>query len=146
MPSFIIPTPLRRFLVEARQQLRTLDICTTNDVERIGHWNKGSRMPDAYDNASGVSELQARHRVLEAIRGGWRLVHEGELPVQPNSIFANQRFVMVANKKTQVIHSVAVGRRTSKCGMWTCGTSDESADNADFVYIPVGWKRCKCSG
>ena len=112
------PHSLRRFLVEAGQQLRTLDICTTNDVERIGHWNKGSRMPDAYDNASGVSELQARHRVLEAFRGGWSPVHEGEFPVQPNSVFANQKIVMVANKKTRSSIPLLWGRglRNVVCG------------------------------
>ena len=74
------PHGFRPFMVEAGQQFRSLKVCSFEDVERLGHWVRGSAMPDAYDSASGVSELQVRHVILKARRGGWRPAREGELP------------------------------------------------------------------
>ena len=77
------PHSFRHFLIESAQQLRAMKYCSTDEVERLGRWKKGSDMPEAYDNQSGVSDLLARHRVLSVLTSGWRPATEGELPSLP---------------------------------------------------------------
>ena len=64
------PHSFRHFLVESGQQLRALSVCDSTDLEKVGHWCKGSSMPDRYDNASGTSELMARLKIVDALRKG----------------------------------------------------------------------------
>ena len=133
------PHCFRHFMVESGQQLRSLKLCSEGDIEKLGHWKKGSSMPDSYDNASGVSELQARHCVMNALRSGWVPAEEGELPTMPPS---KDTTVFVADKKRKRIHIQKNGSRSSRCGMWTCGTLDDPSPDARFADIPAEWKKC----
>ena len=74
------PHGFRHILVSIGQQLRFQNIVSERDLERLGHWSKGSIMPDKYDSAAGVSELRARTALLDVVRNGWRPAKEGDLP------------------------------------------------------------------
>ena len=103
-------------------------------------------MSDANDNASGVSELHARHRVLEALRSGWMPVREGELPIMPSTSGPTaSNVIMVGHKRTRTIHSVELDSSLTKCKLWMCGTRQDPSTAAVFDDIPSEWKRCKCS-
>ena len=133
------PHCFRHFMVESGQQLRSLKLCSEGDIEKLGHWKKGSAMPDSYDNASGVSELQARHFVSNALRSGWVPAEEGELPTMPQTMNGTAE---VADEEKRRVHIHRAGSRSSRCGMWTCGTPEAPAPRAKFCDIPAGWKRC----
>ena len=136
------PHSFRHFLLESAQQLRAVNVCSTNELERLGHWSAGSSMPDKYDNASGVSELQARHRVLEALRSGWHPVPEGALPRAPSGTKSERG--LVAHRLTKIVHAVQGDARKTVCGKWTCGTADDPGRFAIRARIPDEWRRCKC--
>jgi hypothetical protein len=152
------PHSFRHFLVEAGQQLRAIKACTVDDMERIGRWNKGSNMPDVYDNASGVSELQASHSVLQALRSGWRPVQDGCLPNPltlcssstssslPTSAPISSSRILVANRDTKKVHVKHPSKSVSVCSMWTCGSEDCPSKNAQFAEIPDEWSRCRPCG
>ena len=141
------PHCFRHFLIESGQQLRSLKVCSTDDMERLGRWTKGSSMPDAYDNASGVSELMARHTVVQALKSGWRPVAEGHLPNQvSSSSSSSSSLVYVGHKVSKKVHVHKRGTRRTSCGMWTCGTPDFPAKQAEFVDISSTWERCKQCG
>ena len=74
------PHSFRHILVSVGAQLRGQNIVDERDSERLGHWSKGSAMPDKYDSAAGVSELRARSALLGAVRNGWRPAADGNLP------------------------------------------------------------------
>jgi hypothetical protein len=74
------PHGFRHVLVSVGQQLRSLGIVEEGELERIGHWTKGSNMPRKYDSCAGVSELKVRETLMRAIRNGWRPAPEGCLP------------------------------------------------------------------
>ena len=75
------PHGFRHILVSAGQQLKAFGVVSEGDLDKLGHWARGSAMPGRYDSASGVSELRARTALLKVIRTGWRPAKEGELPV-----------------------------------------------------------------
>ena len=72
-------------LVVSGPQLKALNVCTGDEMEKLGRWSKGSSMPDTYDNQAGVSELTVRHKILNELRKGWRPVDEGNLPLPLSS-------------------------------------------------------------
>ena len=114
------PHSMRHFLMESGQQLRAMDVCSSDDLERLGRWAKGSSMPETYDNQAGVSDLMARHKVLEEIRKGWRPVESGNLP---NRLVASGQsrgalLVPVAHAKRRRIHLSSSSSGRSLCGMW----------------------------
>ena len=74
------PHGFRHLLVSVGQQLRAFGVVSESDLERLGHWSKGSVMPIRYDAAAGVSELRARAALLNVVRNGWRPAKDGELP------------------------------------------------------------------
>ena len=115
----------RHFLVESGQQLRALGICSPEDIERLGNWAHGSAMPQAYDNAGGVSELQARYIVIGALRTGWTPAAEGDLPSRPprqlESAAGQDVVHFVTHKATKKRHRVKAGERVTICRFWTCG-------------------------
>ena len=141
------PHSFRHFLIESGQQLRALKVCSTDDMERLGRWSKGSAMQDTYDNAAGVSELMARHTVLQALRSGWRPVPEGHLPVQlPSSSLAlssSSSPTFVAHTGYKKVHAKHSSLDKTVCGTWCCGNLDCPAKNAQFTDISELWTRCK---
>ena len=138
------PHCFRHFLITSGQQLRALDICTVDDIERLGRWSKGSRMPDVYDSALGVSDLMARHKVVATLRTGWTPAVEGQLPCvpPPSTNFRVAAPVRVANKVTHLIHIVYPPSSLTSCTSWTCGTAERPAKNALFKSWPSNWKAC----
>ena len=58
------PHGFRHFMVESGQQLRSMKICEPGDIDRLGHWAKGSPMAESYDSSAGVSELRIRHTIV----------------------------------------------------------------------------------
>ena len=76
------PHSFRHVLIVAGQQLRSSGVVRSEDIESLGHWQPGSAMPRAYDSEAGVSELQTRVAIMDAVRTGWRPVREGELPIR----------------------------------------------------------------
>ena len=143
------PHSFRHFLIESGQQLRTLDVCSVDDLERLGRWTKGSSMPDTYDNASGVSELMARHKVLVHLRSGRRPVAEGCLPmptVSSSSSSSVPSQTMVAHTKNRKIHAKHPTKGTSLCGMWSCGTANCPTKFAVFSPVDLSWAKCRPCG
>ena len=143
------PHSFCNFLIESGQQLRALKVCSTDDMERLGRWAKGSSMPDTYDNASGVSELMARHTVLNALRSGWRPVPEGNLPnrvSQCASLSGKVAPTQVAHIGTRMIHIKDASSNKTVCRMWTCGSPDCPAKRAQFADLPSHWARCTPCG
>ena len=135
------PHSFRHFLVESGQQLRCLKICDDADLERLGHWAKGSEMPNNYDNAAGVSELMARVKIMNALRQGWRPAREGEIPLAiPGSI---ARVVPVGHIGSQKIHMVSTTATLTLCRFWNCGSSSNPDRNALFENIPASYSQCR---
>ena len=113
------------------------------DLEILGHWAKSSSMPAQYDNAAGVSELQARYTILGALRKGWRPVPEGELPMP---IPLSGEILSVGHRVTKRLHKVFSDEGRSLCKMWSCGTSTSPHISASFNPIPGDYKVCdKCA-
>ena len=75
------PHGFRHLLLTMGQQFRTLGVVAESDLERLGHWCKGSSMVREYDSNAGVSELAARSSIMCAAREGWRPVMNGMLPM-----------------------------------------------------------------
>ena len=67
-------------------------------------------MPLTYDNAAGVSELQARYKVIGVLQSGWRPAKQGELPsdvpvsAQPSGSSSSRDLVRVGYMKRKVAH------------------------------------------
>ena len=143
------PHCFRHFLIESGQQLRAMKVCSTDDMERLGRWAKGSSMPDTYDNALGLSELMARHTVLQELRRGWRPAAEGELPA-PRSAASSTRSTSstspVAHAGTKMVHIKMREVGKTKCGMWSCGDRSNPHLQAKFDNIPSSWLRCRTCG
>ena len=70
----------RHTMVVAGAQLRQQKMVSTEGMESLGHWERGSAMPNRYDTAAGVTELGTRLTITNAIRAGWRPAAEGEAP------------------------------------------------------------------
>ena len=87
------PHGFRHLLLTMGQQLRTLGVVAEADLERLGHWCKGSSMVRDYDSSAGVSELAARASIVGAAREGWRPVESGMLPQPLPATPAAQRLV-----------------------------------------------------
>ena len=143
---------MRHFMIDSGKQLRALKICSAEDIEKFGHWNKGSAMTEAYDNAAGVSELMARHVVLSAVRSGWRPAADGELPnpmpepSQGNAGSSTDRLdsrnvaITVGNPVTKRLHLSDPHAKVSRCKMFAFDRHDGSAV---FGEAGDGWDRCK---
>ena len=145
------PHSFRHFLIDSGQQLRALKACSTDDLERLGRWSKGSCMPEKYDNASGVSELMASHTVLEALRSGWLPVDNGNLPnaftsSSSSSTSSTSSSIMVGHAKMKRIHFKDGSKGRTRCGMWSCGTMTSPSKHAQFSDIPTDWDRCRPCG
>ena len=136
------PHSFRHFLVESGQQLRTLKVCSEEDLERLGHWAKGSSMPQSYDNAAGVSELQARYTIIGALQSGWRPAGQGELPQHPSS-FSVPELVPVGHIARKMRHLVKPCAAVTVCGMWQCGSRDLPGKDALYGDVPSDFKPCK---
>ena len=68
------PHGFRHLLVSVGQQLRSFGVVSESDLERLGHWSKGSPMPGKYDSAAGVSELgRGRRYFILSVQVGVRL-------------------------------------------------------------------------
>ena len=139
------PHSFRHFLVEAAQQLRALGECTGDQVRRLGRWSVNSHMPEAYDNAVGVSELQARKRVMDPLRLGWVPAPDGRFPVEvpsrqfPANVVSE---IKVGHRASRICHLVDASGKFTKCGLWKCGSIDDPAPVAVFQSIPNHWKTC----
>jgi hypothetical protein len=146
------PHGMRHFMIDSGQQLRALKICSSEDIEKFGHWNKGSSMTEAYDNAAGVSELMARHLVLGAVRSGWRPAAEGELPnplpVPPQGTAGSStdgsgsigRPITVGNPLKKRLHLADPHAKVSRCKKFAFEKHDGSAV---FGEGGDGWGWCK---
>ena len=147
------PHGFRHFMVEAGQQLRSLNICSSAGVERLGHWAKGSAMPQTYDSTSGVSELQDRHIVLKSLRSGWRPAQEGELPKAPIHCGRPEKREhpeAVAELLVDVGHLKRKTRLKKRHAdfdtisrKWACGTECRPSVNAVFDDVPPTFTECK---
>jgi hypothetical protein len=145
------PHGMRHFMIDSGQQLRALKICSAEDIEKFGHWNKGSAMTEAYDNAAGVSELMARHVVLSAVRSGWRPAAEGELPnplpgpfqsagSSTDCLDSSDVAETVGNPVTKRLHLSDPHAKVSRCKKFAFDRHDGSAV---FGEAGDGWDRCK---
>ena len=74
------PHGCRHVQVTAGMQLAAQGLMTDSALERLGHWEKGSKMPRHYDSEACVTELQTRKTVTSAYRGGWRPASDGSMP------------------------------------------------------------------
>jgi len=138
------PHSFRHFMVEAGQQLRSLNVCSETDLEKLGHWSNNSSMPSKYDNAAAESELQARYRIIESLKTVWRPVSEGVLPMQLPS---GRVLVQAGHKVTKKLHMAWSDEVCTLCKMWTCGSGEAPAKTAVFVGPYVGFSNCdKCAG
>ncbi len=147
------PHSFKHVLVTAAQQLRTFGVVTEDDIERLGHWSKGSSMPRNYDSAAGVSELVTRTKVINQLRAGWRPVAEGDLPRAPlaaqdvgrGSAGTMVDPIRVGHAKRKMAH-LWIGGRKTMCGWWTCGSVDDPVDGAIFGEVPDLFTRCRQCG
>ena len=134
------PHGFRHVLVTAGQQLKSYGVVKEEDLERLGHWVKGSAMPRNYDVEAGVSEMSVRVALLQQIRQGWRPAGEGCLPSPPVAERSTPH--RVANKKRKMVHAWQDGTVT-KCGKWRCGTDKDPSIEATFEGIPDAWAKCR---
>ena len=141
-------------MIDSGQQLRALKVCSAEDIEKFGHWAKGSAMTEAYDNAAGVSELMARHVVLGAVRQGWRPVLEGELPNPlPQSMLGAQTpslgsssssgLSTVGNRIKKKWHLANGGEKFSRCRMFAFDEHTEVPPDVVLGECVEGWQWCK---
>ena len=70
----------RHVQVTAGAQLASQGLSEKSSLDILGRWEKGSKMPERYDSASCVTELQTRTTIAEALRTGWRPSDDGSLP------------------------------------------------------------------
>ena len=138
------PHSFRHFLVESGQQLRALKACSSTDLEKLGHWEKGSSMPDSYDNAGGTSELSARYVVVNALQDGWRPSPQGELPLPLPS--DNVGVIAVCHRASKKLHWTRAGMTSTLCKMWSCGTPNAPSKYALFDCGDESYKECPRCG
>ena len=146
------PHGFRHVMVTAGQQARALGALGEGDLERLGHWNKGSAMPLRYDSSAGVSELVVRSTITNAVRAGWRPAPEGNLPVPlptntiveacPPSV-CSRPLVSVGHRRSLKVHRTRAESGITLCRIWKCGTSGVPLANAEFENISVDWKKCR---
>ena len=53
---------------------------TTDNINNMGHWAKGSSTSEVYDSTACVSELRQKARVRDAFSKGWHMVEPGCIP------------------------------------------------------------------
>ena len=51
----------------------------TTTIEKLGHWHRGSNMPDKYNQSKCVHELMCRTQIQQQFVSGWKPVDGGEL-------------------------------------------------------------------
>ena len=134
------PHGFRHTMVMIGQQLKTFGVIREDDLDRLGHWSKGSSMPRHYDSVAGVSELGVRVALLNQIRSGWRPVGEGCLPPPPLRVGTGA--VKVGQSKQYRIHLWTSWDKTL-CGWWKCGHSARPEKNAMFNDCPADMEWCR---
>ena len=77
------PHGCRHVQVTAGAQMAAHGLISEQSLETFGHWERGSKMPERYDSASCVSELQTRKVITDTLRTGWRPAEDGSLPPPP---------------------------------------------------------------
>ena len=101
-------------------------------------------MPNLYENASGVSELKARYVVLDALKSGWRLAKNGELPMD---VPVEDKCFSVFHIVRKRVHLVLRGQKVTMCKMWCCGTPEYPERNCSYdVDDCHGYDECKVCG
>ena len=48
--------------------------------KKLGHWHRGSKMPDKYNQSKCVHELMCRTQIQKQFVSGWKRVEGSELP------------------------------------------------------------------
>ena len=145
------PHGFRHTLVGAAQQLRRFGLFQEEDVERLGHWSRGSAMPRRYDTEAGVTELDVRTTILQQLRNGWRPSTDGNLPQppiardqEPTRRSSDDDIRVVSHLKRKRVHRWRQGS-VSVCGWWSCGSPSQPSKDSSFDEQPEGWKKCaKC--
>ena len=135
------PHGFRHVLVSAGQQFRHYDVIKEDDLEVIGHWEKGSCIPRKYDHNAGVIEMRVRIAVLQQLRLGWRPSADGSLPTGP--IASPSERVPVGHRGMKRVHVWGGNKQRTRCKMWTCGMPSDPGPEAQFDNIPVEWERCR---
>ena len=145
----------RHFYPTAGKQLRM----NNEQINKMGHWDPNSRMPDTYDAKACVAELLYKSEVRNACSDGWRLVEDASLPSPPPGTPASapsackRRKVDVSPPAASPIIGTAVARPVLRvdnrrlhlwtsgpytvCDYWKCGTPEAPAAVATFFDFPL---------
>ena len=130
----------RHFYPSAARQRRM----TEEEQCAIGHWSKGSKMPEHYDSVVSTIEMAAKEAIIKFFRSGGDLVEAGRFPM-PNPLcdvplpekvilVGPQNKVQKFDQSTlpvQVVYTVAdrvhlyhpkVSVRRTICSLYACGT------------------------
>ena len=135
---------------------------TKDSMETLGHWEKGSKMPERYDAASCVTELYTRKKIADVLRTGWRPAADGSLPApatpaaagtacpatpmvtieKPEQAKVEEKMeeassssagtLMVYNNRGKKLHLVSPPLIKTLCNFWTCGTVARPTKYAEF--------------
>ena len=158
----ITPHYFRHFLVGPARQLHFKNVVTTEGIEAMGHWQRGSAMPNVYDASSGVTELSTKVSVLSALSYGWcpakqgevvpdyavPASHPGKVPSwqvakcfnssakQPRRPVHGSSFLLqplvVAHTRRKKLHKALPFAGKSMCRWWSCGTIEAPSSSAVF--------------
>ena len=120
-------------------------------VERLGHWTKGSAMPDVYNDESCVAELHTRSVIASAVNDGWTPAAFGCIPATPISRATSSSAPLrrclplaVTTLKSPKMHIVDEPPWTA-CRKLRCGYPDDDNKNTflniDDVHADAVW--CK---
>lgn len=107
------PHGFRHVMITSAQQLKQFGVVQDADLNVVGQWAKGSKMPMAYDSAAGVTEMRVREAVMDQIRMGWRPVENGSLPRPP--IAKAPKPTLVGHRKRRCVHVAVEGSRVTMC-------------------------------
>ena len=164
------PHSCRHVQVTAGAQLASRGFLDKASLDTLGHWEKGSKMPERYDSASCVTELQTRSTIADALRTGWRPSADGNLPapitpamekmMAPGTPMARTttattgqlaepaassvgpgKILTVVNLHRKRAHRVKPPRTVTMCNFWTCGSLESPAAHAKFGEVGKN-KRC----
>ena len=156
------PHGYRHFAVTAGTQLAAQGIVSRESMETLGHWEKGSKMPERYDAASCVTELYTRKKIADVLRSGWRPAADGSLPVpvtpamieipcpstpgvtmekhlekkaeanKEEASSSSEATLLVYNNRGKKLHVVRPPSIKTMCNFWTCGTVARPTQYAEF--------------
>ena len=158
----ITPHSFRHFLVGPARQLHLKNVVTAEGIEAMGHWQRGSAMPNVYDASSGVTELSTKVSVLGALSDGWcptkqgevvpdyvvPASHPGKVPSwhvakciigpakQPPRPLHGVGFLLqplvVAHTRRKKLHTSLPFAGKTVCKWWSCGTIEAPSSSAIF--------------